>query len=229
MVRKATRMTKFSAYLATLRHTPVEDHMTAAIASIAKARKIVPTSVNYTSTSSPIRHADGKGVYQDTSTALADLRDQLRTIKQEFLDSWFGSERDRTRRMVGKMFEQIRRARVGNCHEQAMLVAHLLRQTTIRTFASTAVEIVTVENAGDTHHDINSAVIPHWFVVIGRTGGRGTRDADIGLPSSWGTSAVVADAWDRVAYPARFYDGYWAGLKTANADQTLKCVLRYRL
>lgn len=209
---------------------PAEEaaYMAAAIRCVTEARKIVPSSVNYQHTSSPIQVPSGY-LFQDQTTALADLREQLRTIRDGYLNSWFGVERDRMVWMINSMAKKIQQARVGNCHELSVLVAYLLRQSVVRAWAWTPIEIVTVDSADGEDTIVNSSVLPHWFVVIGRRGKPFAHNADIGLPREWGTAAVVADGWDRVAYPARYHENYWNGLLAANGDHALKCVVKYRV
>lgn len=190
----------------------LDDNMRMAVAVAGEVRLKVPKSANYKFTSSAITiNGQPLPLHTTTNQSIIDVR-------QQNSNPWgMGIEGLR------KDANTIMAAGVGNCGELALVATVLLYDKGGR-----AVDYVYIGD-GTT----NNAVVPHAFTVVGRKlpmimGGH--RSNAMGLPDQWGADAVVCDPWDRVVYPAKDYDFFWAGLRKHSTDPTsLTCVSITRL
>jgi hypothetical protein len=174
------------------------------------ARLKVPKSTNYKFTSSAIL-LNKKPLKIHTVSTQRDV-DQFVAMRSA-IDAKTKWE------WLCKMSEGALKNGMGNCGELAAVCVKYLKDKSAKDL-----DYVYVLD-GVTMNE----VVPHVIAVIGRKGTT-EEDADIGLPDTWGSDAVVCDSWDRVVYPAAKYDFYWTGLKkysTSPAD--LSCQLVFRV
>jgi hypothetical protein len=202
----------------------LQQNMATAVQVIQHVRSRVNVSTNYASTSSYIRRANGQYLYLSSDRSLVRVRNRVDVLNARYqarIDS--GNFAPFIRDYLRQYSEIVYAERSGNCGEVSHVVSYTLAIRGI-----TGIDLVIVRTAV-AQHTVNRAVLPHAFVVIGRRGGPTTRRSILGNPDTWGPTAVVVDAWDRVAYPATQFATFWNGLRAAGGNHPLECMLALRV
>jgi len=201
----------------------LNDNMKTGLEVVRRVRKDIPKSMNYDSTSSAIT-SNGVGLYSgglSSAAQFSNVRNQVITKLQNanYQAFWKTST---NRALVREVYELVQSSDTGNCLEQAFYTAHILKGKGKR------VDVVRVKPTNP-NAITDTAVVPHWFAVIGRTLGSNDNKTIIGLPDSWGNTAVVVDSWDKSVYPASLYRQFWNGLTRAARGNTLTTELWVRI
>ena len=202
----------------------LDSNMGAGLAAIMDTRKNMPNSMNYQKTSSPvIMEKSGKGFHDGKQADIEGFRDARNEVIDKLRKAKANSKMTAKQNLtlVNDVYNLIRQNKTGNCMELAFYCAKLLQQKKM------TVDIVQVKTVKEVYVDTD--VVPHWFVVLGRNKGSNQNQSDIGLPNTWGEDAVVVDAWDTTCYPASRYTQFWDGLNKAANNNELTCKLWFRI
>ena len=202
----------------------IKDNIKVGLKTVQTVRGDVPYSMNYESTSCAIKTASGQGIFNggmNGTAAFANVHNQVVNKLQtaNYTAFW---KKSTNRTLVREIHNLVQTIDTGNCLELAFYTAHKLKEE------GKAVDVVRVKPTNPAAQT-NTNVVPHWFAVIGRRGGTHNNKSNIGLPSSWGNTAVVVDSWDKTVYPAADYNLYWNGLKAAAYNNPLTCELWVRI
>ena len=201
----------------------LKDNMKVGLEVVHRVRKDIPKSMNYDSTSSAIS-SNGVGLFSGglaSANQFRNVRDQVTTkLQNANYQAFWKTSTNRT--LVREIYELVQGTDTGNCLEQAFYTAHILKEK------GKAVDVVRVKPT-NANANTDTAVVPHWFAVIGRTNGSNNNKTIIGLPNSWGNTAVVVDSWDKAVYPASLYRQFWNGLIRAARGNALTTELWVRI
>jgi len=193
----------------------LNDNMDAGVEAAGWTRLKIPKSANYKFTSSALMLGDEPlEIHTATSDELVALRSQYgrpgKSSSESPVKFW---------KWMEKVVEKAIKKGVGNCGEVVAAALYYLKN---KKKLEDDLDYVNVLDGATMN-----AVVPHVIAVIGR---QGDVVKGIGLPSTWGDSAVVCDPWDRVVYPASQYDMYWGGLRThSKSPDDLNCELVIRV
>ncbi len=203
----------------------VDKSMKRGIKVVQAVRESIPNSLNYDSTSSFIRKEDGDLLHLGDPKQLGDIRDKIFPLIRSADHGNYFTSKGKNLTTVTNITNIVMENDTGNCLELSFVTAYKMHED-----GASGVDIVTIgPKSPSDQTDVDASVLPHWFVVVGRSHGGTDRRSHIGMPDTWGDNAVIVDAWDKTVYPAKMYYDFWAGVRKAAGKVKLECMLMFRI
>jgi hypothetical protein len=156
-------------------------------------------------TQSPIRRADGTWLYACDEEEIFGREGLEEAVVDVKVHRYRGSGRHTTKHWMvyaRRMAQEVRRRRVGNCEQLALVACLLLWHRRLRP-----VDFVFLDD-----NQSRNKVLPHAVAVLGRAAGRLDDETILPEPASWPVSSVICDPWNRIAYPACQARELWTSL-----------------